>query len=87
MVCTNRMSNIPPSHTLAAWTACADLIDLVDVGLTAEKSCMPMTAKMKMMMQRTKVRLARAPNVFIMIVRMSFRDFQLLASLNTLDIR
>ena len=45
---------------------------------------MPMTAKMKMMMQRTKVRLERAPTVFIMIVRMSFRDFQDLASLNTL---
>jgi hypothetical protein len=49
------------------------------------KSCMPMTAKMKMMMQRTKVRLDSAPTVFIMIVRMSFRDFQDLASLNTLQ--
>ena len=46
-----------------------------------------MTAKMKMMMQRTKVRLERAPTVFIMIVRMSFKDFQDLASLNTLEER
>ena len=44
-----------------------------------------MTAKMKMMMQRTKVRLDRAPTVFIMIVRMSFKDFQDLANLNTLN--
>ena len=45
---------------------------------------MPITAKMKMMMQRTKVRLERAPTVFIMMVRMSFSDFHDFASLNTL---
>ena len=45
---------------------------------------MPITAKMKMMMQRTKVRLERAPTVFIMMVRMSFNDFHDFASLNTL---
>ena len=39
---------------------------------------------MKMMIQRTKVRFESAPTVFIMIVRMSFRDFHDLASLNTL---
>ena len=44
---------------------------------------MPMTAKMKMMMHRTKVRLERAPIVFAMIVRISLRDFQDLANLNT----
>ena len=35
-------------------------------------------------MQRTKVRLERAPTVFIMMVRMSFSDFHDFASLNTL---
>ncbi len=55
--------------------------------LTLPKSCMPMTAKMKMMMQRTNVRLESAPTVFIMMVRMSFKDFQDLASLNTLQIK
>ena len=44
-----------------------------------------MTAKMKMMMQRTKVRLDSAPTVFIMIVKMSFNDFHDFASLNTLS--
>ena len=54
--------------------------------LTFPKSCMPMTAKMNMMIQRTKVKFERAPTVFIMIVRISFKDFQDLASLNTLYI-
>ena len=46
-----------------------------------------MTAKMKMMMQRTKVRFERAPIVFAMIVRISFSDFQDLANLKTLNKR
>ena len=40
---------------------------------------------MNTMMHRTKVRLDRAPTVFAMILRMSFRDFQDLASLKTLS--
>ena len=40
---------------------------------------------MKMMMQRTKVRLEREPIVDFMIVKMSFRDFQDFASLKTLS--
>ena len=52
---------------------------------TFPNSCMPMTAKMKIMIQRTKVRLDRAPTVFIMIVRISFKDFHDLANLNTLN--
>ena len=37
-----------------------------------------------MMIHSTKVRFDNAPTVFIMIVRMSLRDFQDFASLNTL---
>ena len=44
-----------------------------------------MTAKMKMMMQRTKVRLPRAPIVFPMMEMRRLRVGQDLASLNTLS--
>jgi hypothetical protein len=46
-----------------------------------------MTAKMNMMMSKTKVRLERAPSVFIIILRMSLRDFHDLANLKTLRSR
>ena len=46
-----------------------------------------MTAKMKMMIQRTNTRLERAPTVFPMIVKMSLSDFQDFASLKTLNKR
>ena len=46
-----------------------------------------MTAKIKIMMQRTKVRLERAPIVFAIIVRISLSDFQDLANLKTLNKR
>lgn len=49
----------------------------------APKSCIPITANMKMMIHRTNVRLDRAPIVFAMIVRISLRDFQDFASLKT----
>ena len=49
------------------------------------KSCIPITAKMKMMMERTKVRLERDPNVFAIIVRISLSDFQDFANLKTLS--
>ena len=39
---------------------------------------------MKIMIQRTNVRFDKAPTVFIIMVRISFRDFQDFASLNTL---
>ena len=44
---------------------------------------MPITANIKIMMSKTKVRLDRAPTVLAIMVRMSLRDFQDLASLNT----
>ena len=44
-----------------------------------------MTAKMKMMIQRTKVRLPRAPIVFPMMEMRRLRVGQDLASLNTLS--
>ena len=47
------------------------------------KSCIPMTANMKTMIQRTNVKLDRAPTVFAMIVKMSFNDFHDLANLKT----
>ena len=46
-----------------------------------------MTAKIKMMMQRTNMRFERDGIVFAMIIRISFRDFQDLASLKTLNKR
>ena len=49
------------------------------------KSCIPITAKMKMMIERTKVRFERDPNVFAMIVRISLSDFQDFANLKTLS--
>ena len=64
---------------------CIDQPLVYFLGFTFPNSCIPITAKMKMMMQRTKVRLDRAPTVFIMMVRISLRDFQDLANLNTLD--
>ncbi len=42
-----------------------------------------MTAKMKITIPSTKVRFDKAPTVFAMIVRMSFRDFQDFANLKT----
>ena len=51
------------------------------------KSCIPITAKIKMMIMRTKVRFERAPTVLAMIVKMSFRLFQDLANLKTLSRR
>jgi hypothetical protein len=42
-----------------------------------------MTAKIKMMIRRTKVKLDKAPTVLAMMVRISLSDFQDLASLNT----
>ncbi len=47
------------------------------------KSCMPMTAKMKMMMQRTKVRLLSAPIVFPMMEMRRFSVGHDFASLKT----
>ena len=44
-----------------------------------------MTAKMKMMIQRTTIRLEMEATVPFMIVRMSLRDFHDLANLNTLS--
>ncbi len=44
---------------------------------------MPMTAKMKIMMKRTKERLASAPKVLDRMVKMSLSAFHDLASLNT----
>ena len=46
-----------------------------------------MTAKIKMMIQRTKMRLDREGIVLAMIVRMSLSDFQDFASLKTLNKR
>ena len=46
-----------------------------------------MTAKIKMIIQRTKMRLEREGIVFAMIIRISLRDFQDLASLKTLKRR
>ena len=46
-----------------------------------------MTANMKIIMQRTNIRLERDGIVFAMIMRISFRDFQDFASLNTLNKR
>ena len=46
-----------------------------------------MTAKMKMTMARTKVKLERAPRVFFIMVKISLRDFQDFANLNTLNRR
>ena len=46
---------------------------------------MPMTAKMKMMISRTNTRLEMEATVDFMMVRMSLRDFQDLASLKTLN--
>ena len=43
-----------------------------------------MTAKMKMIISRTKVKYERAPRELAIIWRMSFRDFQDLANLKTL---
>ena len=54
---------------------------------SAPKSCIPMTAKMKMMINRTKVRFDNAGKVRAMIERMSFKDFQDFASLKTLKSR
>ena len=48
------------------------------------KSWFPMTAKMKMMISRTKVKYERAPRELAIIWRMSLRDFQDLANLKTL---
>merc|ERR1719412_1106798 len=44
---------------------------------------MPITANMNTMIQRTNVKLDRAPTVFAMIVKMSFNDFHDLANLKT----
>ena len=44
-----------------------------------------MTAKIKMMIQRTKMRFEREGIVLAIMVRMSLRDFQDFASLNTLN--
>ena len=44
-----------------------------------------MTAKMKMMIQRTTIRLEIEATVPFMIVRISLRDFHDLASLKTLN--
>ena len=46
-------------------------------------SCIPITANMNTMIQRTKVKLDRAPTVFAMIVKISFKDFHDLANLKT----
>ena len=46
-------------------------------------SCIPITANMNTMIQRTNVKLDRAPTVFAMIVKMSFSDFHDLANLKT----
>ena len=43
-----------------------------------------MTAKMKIMISKTNVRLDKAGKVLAIMVRISLRDFQDLASLNTL---
>ena len=48
-------------------------------------SCMPMTAKMKMMIQRTKVRFPRAPMVFPIMEMRRLSVGQDLANLNTLS--
>jgi hypothetical protein len=45
---------------------------------------MPITAKMKMIISNTNVKFDKAGKVFAIIVRMSFKDFQDLASLKTL---
>ena len=44
-----------------------------------------MTAKMKMMINKTKVKLDKAPMVLDKMVKMSLRDFHDLANLNTLN--
>ena len=57
------------------------------LGYWGPKSCIPTTAKMKMMMARTKQRLPRAPNVRPMIEMRRFKVGQDFASLNTRSCR